>query len=441
MVEGIPSAMTLRFSELNPKRLTQEDGNDGWYPYYAGFSLRFASNLLREANLPRGAFVADPWVGSGTTTLAAAMCGLRAFGADLNPFAIVVATARLVSGIAAQRACSLADDLVAERDLPVLSDDDALRDWLPVAAARRTRALARGILSAFDIGPAWSSVPAEAAFLLLCLIRGARDVARPRRGTNPTWATPGAVPDANGRAVALRFKHWIQHLAAQPARSITTRGHELVVADARRLPLSDAAVDVVLASPPYCTRIDYAVTTRFELAVLGYSQSAFDQLRREMMGSTTIRLPHMVDAPNHWPKALRATLTAVRTHPSHRSEGYYFRNLLQYFTDADMSIGELSRVLVPGGTAYLVLQSSYYKEVALDLPRLFLDLARVHGFEASIVFRVPVRRVLTTINSKSRQYLDGRNYSEAIVRLQRQVIGRDARRSRASRTGTAAPHS
>jgi hypothetical protein len=417
VIEGMHRKMTLRFSELNPKRLTQEDGNEGWYPYYAGFSLRFASDVLREARLPHGALVADPWVGSGTTTVAAAMGGLRAFGADLNPFAIVVASARLVSADAARGLCSLANEVGAQSALPELSEDDALRDWLPEAAARRARSVVRAILSRFGVGRRWRTIPPEAAFLLLCLVRGVRDVAKLRRGTNPTWVAPGVLPDANGRAVVLRFKHWVLHLASQPDRSISTTDHELVVADARSLPLGDSTVDAVLASPPYCTRIDYAVTTRFELAVIGQMSTEYDLLRRQLMGTTTIRTPHMVAAAAHWPKTLRTTLHAVRTHSSHRSEGYYFRNMLQYFTDADTSIRELSRILVRGGAAYLVLQSSYYKEIAIDLPLLLAELAKVHGFNADIVLRTPVRRILTTMNSKSRQYLDGRNYSEAMVRL------------------------
>lgn len=411
--------MILNFSELNPKRLTQEDGVAGWYPYYAGFSLRFACDLLREANLQQGALVADPWVGSGTTTLAAALGGFRAFGSDLNPFAVTIASARLISRHRARALCQVAAEIAESRDCPDLQAGDALRDWLSPSAARRTRALVGGILERFGVDTACRSLPPEPAFLLLCLVRGVRDVAALKIRTNPTWIKPGVNPQRSGRDIVVRFKHWVQHLADQAATSLPSDNCQLVVADARRLPLADGSAEAVLTSPPYCTRIDYAVTTRFELAVIGQTTDEFDHLRPRLMGTTTIRTPHQLSEATHWPQRLRMMLGSVRSHPSHRSEGYYFRNLLQYFSDADASLQELYRVLSKRGVAYLVLQSSYYKEIEIDLPSLFADLAAVHRFRAQILLRTPVRRVLTTINSRSRQYLEGRNYSEAIISLQK----------------------
>ncbi|AKU98483.1 DNA modification methylase [Labilithrix luteola] len=112
-------------------------------------------------------------------------------------------------------------------------------------------------------------------------------------------------------------------------------------------------------------------------------------------------------------------LASVRDHPSHRSKGYYLRNLLQYFNDADESLAEIRRTLTARGQALLVLQSSYYKEHELDLAALFADIAREMGLSAEIMFRMPVRRVMTSLNSKSRRYLDTRSYTESLLRLRR----------------------
>jgi hypothetical protein len=39
--------------------------------------------------------------------------------------------------------------------------------------------------------------------------------------------------------------------------------------DCWSLPLDAESVDLVITSPPHCARIDYAVKTKFELAVMG----------------------------------------------------------------------------------------------------------------------------------------------------------------------------
>jgi len=55
------------------------------------------------------------------------------------------------------------------------------------------------------------------------------------------------------------------------------------------MPLRDNSVDLIITSPPYLTRIDYAVTTAPEIIFLGCSTKVeFHRLRRTIMGSTCI---------------------------------------------------------------------------------------------------------------------------------------------------------
>jgi DNA modification methylase len=42
-------------------------------------------------------------------------------------------------------------------------------------------------------------------------------------------------------------------------------------ASSQSIPLPNSFIDLVVTSPPYCTRIDYAVATSPELALLGCS--------------------------------------------------------------------------------------------------------------------------------------------------------------------------
>jgi hypothetical protein len=45
----------------------------------------------------------------------------------------------------------------------------------------------------------------------------------------------------------------------------------------------------------------------------------------------------------------------------------------------------------------MVLQTSFYKELPIALPDLFIDLARPLGFKGTTVVCFPVQKVLTTI--------------------------------------------
>src|SRR5690606_7221892 len=79
----------------------------------------------------------------------------------------------------------------------------------------------------------------------------------------------------------------LDHISLLDRDSGTPNARAIVdLADSRSLPIERCNVDAVITSPPYCTRIDYAVATRMELAVLGIDESRTENLRRLMIGTT-----------------------------------------------------------------------------------------------------------------------------------------------------------
>src|ERR1035441_5995022 len=140
-------------------------------------------------------------------------------------------------------------------------------------------------------------------------------------------------------------------------------------------PLADGSADFVLTSPPYCTRIDYVVSSSFELAALGICRNSptFADLRRAAMGTPLARRGANRPPDPAWPGSVQHVLESIRTHASKSSASYYYKTYWQYFSDCGRSLGELRRCLRVGGAAVLVVQTSYYKDICVDLPRLYLD--------------------------------------------------------------------
>lgn len=406
---------------LTPKRLAGDGGFDGWYPYYAGFSSRFAEGALATLGLPPGSTVLDPWVGSGTTAQAALALGHDAVGVDLNPFAVLLAKARVAGAADARSIRRASRRLACEWATPFPTRNytrDPLAAWLPPRVGTCVR---RGIERlGWNAGDPCQtgSIDCSHAFLIVSLAAAARELAATKPASNPTWIRPGAVRAARAAELEQLFTERVDSgLALIEHRQGSPSDVRIHLGDARKLDVATASVDAVLTSPPYCTRIDYAVKTAFELAVLGLSGDAMAGLRRELMGTTSLRADRRDTVPPHWSDEVRGLLTAVREHPSHRSSQYYFPNMIQYFHDADAALSDIARVLKPGADALLVLQTSFYKELEIRLPELFVAMGSTVGLSGEILCEIPLRRVMATINTSSTRYRSNARYRESVVRL------------------------
>ena len=417
---SVRSQLVEASEDLTAKRLTGGFGLDKWYPYYAGFSFPFASEVLRSLT-SRPCVVLDPWNGSGTTTAAAQHLGHRPIGFDLNPATVVIARAKLVTRQEVARLTLELEQTISralgQARVPV-SADDPLLPWLSPAAVAFARAALLEIMTRCE-PTAPDRLDPLSALAATCLLRALRSHAVDSARSNSSWQLPAPgkrpIPKTLARdsleAAAEIAKEW-RELPMTRAKQLRLR-----VGDARRLPLRDRSVDVVLSSPPYCTRIDYAKQTNFELAALfSFKGTQFRGLRDSLMGTTTIRRsgsnPRLAES-------VEALLDRIGAHPSHRSAGYYAANFRQYFADASLAVGEIARVLRAGGRAVLVLQNSYYKEIAIPLSTLYCDIASGAGLKASIIAQKPVGRSMCSVNTKAKQYRRERRYSEDIILLEK----------------------
>jgi DNA modification methylase len=419
---------------LSLKPATKRRGVEAWFPYYAGYSSEFVRQALIGLDSKPGWTVLDPWNGSGTTTHIADSFGCDALGFDINPAAALVASARLTRAADATHSFGLASEVlvVADRSRVEVDPSEPLASWLSVRLIRRYRSIERAILdllgtkagARIDIDRA--TPPPFASFFLLCLLRAARRFIRIQDNSNPTWISPARRGDARTETLDRAFLAMVRAgardaeeagLARDPSR---IAGSRVAIADARALPLPDAAVDAVITSPPYCTRVDYFKAMSFELAALGIAPDGdrFRELRSQAMGTNLMRKDHPIDVDSQ-PASVRQLLQRIQSHPSKASDTYYYRSFAQYFDDALRSLREIRRVLKSDAPALLVVQSSYYKNIPIALGDLYAALGATVGMRSRVVHHAQVRRVLATINSRATTHERNRRYTEDVVALQR----------------------
>jgi len=424
--------MTSAFSNLileNPKIYSNSISSQEsrLFPYYAGYAKSFAETALNTIDAAKDAVVLDPWNGSGTTTLAAAKLGYRAIGCDLNPVMVLVAKAGVLIKSEVPSLLSLAKAIVNAGEWTDPAAHDPLDVWLIPSSSQIVRGIETEINRAFVCQENYTSllgvdalatVSSLASFFYVALFRATRQLLTDFVPSNPTWVKapePQNRKRPNARTLCAAFVKEVELLSD---RLLTHDSQELLPqvqqGNSEKLSLPDGSIDVVITSPPYCTRIDYAVATSIELAVLRASVEDFSIIRRSLMGTSTVPATAM-KVDQRWGSICEDFLHRLYDHSSKASKTYYFKNHLQYFDSLSKSLAQLARVVKPGGKCILVVQDSFYKDVHNDVPGIAAQMARQRGFGLSVKHDFVTGKSMAGINSKARKYLSNRSTTESVL--------------------------
>lgn len=391
-----------------------------WYPYYAGYSVDFVDSILNHLQLKPDSTILDPWNGSGTTTYAAARNGYSAIGFDLNPVMVIAAKAMFVEqakgslvAIGQKIICDAAKEIQS-----VGHELDPLDAWFAPSATLRIRTLESAIQSNLvDIeSQRFRLVQSDVhnlsplcCFFYVALFRSVRELLTPLRASNPTWIR---LPETTRNRLRPSLSS-ITNIFSRNIKEMdeAIRSADPAIANVRfdiscstALALKGKSIDCVITSPPYCTRIDYAVATRPELYVLGIGpKTGFSELRRGLLGSTAVS-PISDEARAGLGETCDRVLSRIFSHDSVASKSYYYKTFWAYFRDMAMSIAECNRVLRKRGTAVFVVQDSYYKDIHVNLQAIIEEMFRYQGLDISERFDFKSRRSMAHVNTRSRIY-------------------------------------
>lgn len=407
------------------------------FPYYAGYSTVFAKQLLLTLPLKKNAVVFDPWNGSGTTTRIAYDLGYNAFGIDLNPATVVVAKAAMLSQLEAPGLESIAKSIAEQsrKSGRLQCPDDPLLTWLFPKAATIVRALENEInntLISHDVyakinsNEVLENVSPLASFFYVALFRTVRRILSDFIPTNPTWVKKPKNQQKRKRPTeATILSSFVNEVCDLRRKTIFSKSQivdgansvTLRLGNAEKISLQNQAVDAIVSSPPYCTRIDYAIATAIELAVMRLGGEEFDVLRRSLTGTATVERK-LEDVDNRWGGTCIRFLEEVYMHSSKASKTYYYKNHLQYFRSLFQSIREISRVLKPNGYCILVAQNSYYKQIHNDIPAMIAEMGNEVGLHLCRREDFSSARSMAGINGRSRKYIANRNTVESVLCFQ-----------------------
>ncbi len=425
---------------VSAKRTKNErSGVHAWHPYYAGYAEDFVSSAIEYLHLQPGEFVLDPWNGSGTTAVVGARHNLNTIGLDVNPVMNIFSMSK--TGYSLAKSDSIYNNAreivekLKDRGLDIsLTQNDPLLDFMSPSLCKLTRTTHQIIQEKFDayekIEENFSNVFSDSYnmsnpiqdFLTAGLFITSRKLAGYKGGSNPTWVKTldkkNPVKSENFTKTYLnQITTMINELKNAGIEKTPSVKHIARNADSRSLPLKSESVDGIITSPPYLTRIDYAMSTRPELLILS-DEKELRRIRELTMGAPVI-VDKKITPKKNWGEICNKILASVENHTSKAAKSYYYPNMLQYFRDAEQSMKEIVRVLKPNKKALVVVQSSYFKEHEIPLGEIYVEMCTLMGAKAKIQHRDLVKGHMAHLNLKSNSYIRKKIFYEDVVEVEK----------------------
>jgi len=356
-----------------------------WVPWIAGFSAHFVEDVI-SAYLPRNRrsqqVVLDPFAGVGTTLVEALKAGCHATGHEINPFASLVARAKINCVDANVHTFR---QRIVDFNRSVLAFERVVdRRWIGGDAAKLKGI--RGIGTrpeGFRSRIPFFSPPVEAKFLYA--LREVNSLREPYRtlfkaalgATMVSYSNYSYEPSLSSRPAAGK-----QLIDNAPVAEVVCRKLETMCEDTALVqsqygdfwktrdrtvftssyfnsPLSSSSVSMLITSPPYMNNYHYVRNTRpqlYWLDLLGDSQG-LQFLEQQNFGKfwQTVRqraeIPIAVSSTTLERKLNRLRLTNQEKGP-YGGQGWA-NYVATYFNDSDRFLRQAKLQLRPGGRAII----------------------------------------------------------------------------------------
>jgi DNA modification methylase len=360
------------------KTVLEALGRHPIHPFPARMAPGIALDALGDGKSPLR--VLDPMMGSGTVLAVARARGHHAFGVDLDPLAVLLASVwtrtvnpepiRKKAKAVLRRATREFRSLPVGRAYPTKSDKETkqfVRYWFDEYARRQLTALSNAIRGVRD---------GHTRDVLWCSL--SRLIITKQAGASRAMDLSHSRPHRRFARAPIkpleRFLAAVETVIAncpQPETESSGPPSSVKHGDARVLPIESGSIDLVLTSPPYLNAIDYMRCSKFSLVWMGYNVGELRKIRAESVGTeASSKQATSCD----WIQSLLSELS-LKPALSNRDQAL----LAHYAWDMNGALAETSRVLRSGGRAIYVVGDSVSRGTFIPNSKIVTRIAERHG--------------------------------------------------------------
>ncbi len=408
-------------------------GQSMWYNYYAGYSDEFVYKYLNkfatQFDCPK---ILDPWTGSGTTNLVANYLGYENFGFDINPAMVIISKAKQynVNLVNREFLSTVLNSNNLKQDIFITIEQDYLLTWFDEESVKLIRSFEYLIqievlrfkdaipINLMDI----NTLTCDICFYYMALFHTVKSFTSNIMCSNPTWIKTQNIQNKikiTENELLDEFFRYILNAKNNFTEIKESKSH-IILSDSKAIDIPKNQINVVITSPPYCTRIDYAISTVIELAIIGFSEHAINELRKTMLGTPKITYNYL-EAENFIMNSTTANkvLEKIKHHNSKAAKTYYYKTYFQYFYGMQLSIEQIDKVVEPNGIVIFVVQDSYFKNINVNLSKCVTEMFMHLGYRSIDKQSYLVSNNMRYINSNSRKYKGTTKTRERIIVLRK----------------------
>jgi tRNA G10 N-methylase Trm11 len=380
-----------------------------WYVFPHSFTSELVDALITEWGLTPEDCILDPFVGAGTTLLAAKTKGIPADGYDLSPLSIFVSNIK--STVYDHKALVKAYSRLKEL-LDPSNWDGAAKEY-PLLIKK---ALPGRLLGAFDY--IWQQIGnidcsnKERDFFRLSVIAILPQFSRAvASGGWLKWIRKSNTTLGIPKALRTKIDQMLEDVGDRNFERQTVCRAK--IADARNLPVTNQKYSAVITSPPYPNRHDYTRVFGVELMFAFQTWEENRKLRYQSFHSHPEARPDRPQSSGYaQPSILEELLLKLR---AKGNEPRIPAIVEGYFKDMYLCLKEVQRVSKPGARIAFVVGNAQYFGIPVPVDEITAEIAEQLGLKCEKLIVVRYRG-----NSAQQMGKFGRNPSrESVVALRR----------------------
>ncbi len=387
----------------------------GWFKYREGYSHALIKELLERSGLNENEYVLDPFCGSGTTVVEAALNGYSGIGIDINPMSAFISEAKsrsytdeevatikcLVPRIISQAKSTKMNDKYKEKYVEVLKFFNA-HNFDRLISIRQV------------IDQHKDSVGQKIYELFLCayicIIEEVSDRKRDGNGLRKSVSRVENVEDYYGNKLQEMIFDIENHRISNGLVSILDCGDAMKLSETVRKYANSIGKELgaIMYSPPYANSFDYFESYKMEVILADYASDmkGIGEYRKQAIESFIGR-PDVRDDTRDFIDWMSQEIESAipekeaRTGKKDARTRRVPKMIKGYFTDMEKVISESSDVLTPGKKCYIVVDQSAYLGRIVPTDLFLAAIAENYGF---IVNEIIICRIAKTSGQQIQLY-------------------------------------